>query len=560
MAKLFIYLLESGAVLACFYLLYILVLRRETFFSLNRFFLIGILIFSLLFPLLSFDFNSAKVMAVERPLEEISKLRKSYYEAMALWEFSGRAAAADHVDEGKSPVLINSRENLIFNILLMVYIIGILVCLSRLAWTFTWIRKMIKSSPQVEVDGMKIIKLSTPIAPFSFLQYVFVHHALVNTPDFDQILAHEKTHIQERHSFDLIFVQLLAAFLWFNPVIWWLIKSLKTTHEYIADKKIISSGYSLVAYQTLLLRQLISNNSYGLVHNFNLSFIKKRITMMKNKSGWSGKVKVAMAMICTVIFSGIMVQCNSSLEEEAPTVSELTTENAQTKGLSLPTLTDSRDPVALDLKDALYFAIADDQLTINGKPYKVDEIVSMIKKEDYSHPVTIIMSIDKDQEMGFISDVQMELRKADQRKIVYVGQTHEGKSVKTRLLLPPFPNSQYEKHEPSNEEMSAAGLDILKIDLGETKGAITQKQVYDFVISHMKKQSSAYVVSARFDDDDTYNDYLVNLVYVKAGFNQLYQERAQEMFGRDYDSIGKEEFKAVREGIPMAISIAEREL
>jgi beta-lactamase regulating signal transducer with metallopeptidase domain len=153
---------------------------------------------------------------------------------------------------------------------------------------------MIAIYPHAEMDGVKIIKLPFPTAPFSFFRYVFVRDEMVGTPEFDHILAHERTHIQQKHSLDLIFVQLLAAFLWFNPVIWLLIKSLKTTHEYIADKKIINSGYSLVEYQTLLLKQLISNNSFGLVHNFNLSFIKKRITMMTHKkSGWSGKVKVA---------------------------------------------------------------------------------------------------------------------------------------------------------------------------------------------------------------------------------------------------------------------------
>ena len=162
---------------------------------------------------------------------------------------------------------------------------------------------------------------------------------MVGTPEFDQILAHERTHIQQKHSIDLIFVQLLAAFFWFNPVIWRLIKSLKTTHEYIADKKIINSGYSLVEYQTLLLKQLISNNSFGLVHNFNLSFIKKRITMMKNKkSGWSGKVKVAMTIAITLIGGAIIIQCNSRIDEQVSLKSEIPSTLEFAQGVDLPRL------------------------------------------------------------------------------------------------------------------------------------------------------------------------------------------------------------------------------
>jgi hypothetical protein len=103
MAKLIVYLLESSAVLAFFYLLYIVVLSRETFFTLNRFFLLGMLLVSLLFPLVSVDIVPAKIVDVERPIEEISKLRMSYYEAMALWEFDSRRTA-------KSAENINGEE------------------------------------------------------------------------------------------------------------------------------------------------------------------------------------------------------------------------------------------------------------------------------------------------------------------------------------------------------------------------------------------------------------------------------------------------------------------
>lgn len=313
MARLILYLLESSAMLSLFYLLYMLMLRKETFFNLNRFFLLGIVVVSLLFPLVSFEFSPVKVAAVERPLQEISKFRLSYYEAMASWEFdrlnSGRLSGGRDVESNTSGATVDHTRLILF-VVLILYTSGVVVCLSRTVWAFRRIRKMIATYPQRRADGIKIIKVPYPTASFSFLNYVFVHEAMVDTPDFEQILVHERTHIQQKHSIDLIIVQLLAAFLWFNPVIWQLIKSLRTTHEYIADKKIINAGYSMVEYQTLLLKQLISNNSFGLVHNFNLSFIKKRITMMTNKkSGWPGKVKVAVVIAGTVVCSAIIIQC-----------------------------------------------------------------------------------------------------------------------------------------------------------------------------------------------------------------------------------------------------------
>ncbi len=162
--------------------------------------------------------------------------------------------------------------------------------------------------------------------------------------------------------------------------------------------------------------------------------------------------------------------------------------------------------------------------------------------------------------MAFVREVQMELRKADKRKLIYRGKTADGKNIDVPLLLPPSPNNATGEEWLPDDELSAAGLDVFKIDLGGTAGVANQKKVYDFVKSHMAKQSSDYVVSATFDDADVYGKYLVNLVYVQSGFNQIYNERAHEMFGKDYYSIGKEEYAAVRLGVPMAISVADVKL
>ena len=562
MGKFLIYLLESSVLLALFYLIYSLVLRRETFFSLNRFFLLGILPISLLFPLLSFDFNPTKVVAVERPMEQISKLRMSYYEAMALWEYEGSRAASSN-DTGSSPanrdwIKISSIS------LLVLYAAGIMVCLSRTFWSLRWIWKTITIYPRLEMDSMKIIRIPMATAPFSFFHFVFVHDDIVGTPEFDQILAHERTHVQQKHSIDLIIVQLLAAFFWFNPVIWRLIKSLKTTHEYIADKKTINSGYSLVEYQTLLLKQLISNNSFGLVHNFNLSFIKKRITMMTNKqSGWSGKVKVAVAIAVSLIGGAVIIQCNSRIDEQVSLKSELQSNPEFTQGINLPRLPETGYTFKGDPADALNLNIVGNKLSVDGKPLDVNEIGSVIKSGGVpSLNGHVVLRVDKDQSMGFVREVQMELRKADRRKIQYLGQTDAGAKVESAIFLPPTLENATRNDMPTEPDISAleaeGKLDILKIDLGDNAGAVNQQMVYDFVKSHMAKQSTDYVVAARFDDSDTYNAYLVNLAYVKEGFYQIYQERAHEMFGKDYFDISKEEFNAVRKGVPMAISISEK--
>ena len=316
MDKLILYLLEASVTLALLYTFYALLLKRLTFFNLNRFFLLTILVFALVIPLLSFDFMPSAESVINRPVSELSAMRMAYYQSLDNWVFEARSGAVNPPEQYSIIPSMDVRQWLLSSVLL-IYAVGVIALIYRTIWTYTWMHRLRKRHVQEIIDGVVVVKLPYKLAPFSFLNAMYVPEETCSDASFDQILAHEKTHIDQRHSIDLIFVQLIAAFLWFNPVVWQLIKSLKATHEYIVDKQMINQGYSLVEYQTLLLRQLISNNSYGLVHNFNLSFIKKRITMMKVKeSGLTGKVKVAVALSSILLVGLMTAQSNAFLTSQ----------------------------------------------------------------------------------------------------------------------------------------------------------------------------------------------------------------------------------------------------
>ncbi|MCV9387805.1 M56 family metallopeptidase [Reichenbachiella ulvae] len=304
------YLLEASLVLSVLYALYALLLRGETFFGFNRFFLLAIVMISLLAPLLSWDFVPEKEVVVRRPIEQVRNMRQGYFEALGDWYFEAASSEQESERQVHTPIIQqwNWKAISIYS-LFTIYLLGVMAVWSRLGWMLYGLYALRKKFPSREVNHVRVVELPDRSAPFSFLQTVFVNKEVIGTPAFYQIMAHEQVHIRQRHSIDLITVQILAAGLWFHPLVWRLLKSLKTTHEYIADKQMISSGHSLVEYQSLLLSQLISNQSYGLVHNFNLSFIKKRITMMKIKqSGWGGRAKVAVTLSLAVIVSITLMQ------------------------------------------------------------------------------------------------------------------------------------------------------------------------------------------------------------------------------------------------------------
>ncbi len=98
---------------------------------------------------------------------------------------------------------------------------------------------------------------------------------------------------------------------------------------------------------------------------------------------------------------------------------------------------------------------------------------------------------------------------------------------------------------------------ILKFRAGDSAGNDNQRDVYTFVKKQLDKSSTDYVVSLKYNDDDTYESFLTNLHFIREGYIQIYQERAKALFGKDYYNVSKEEYQEVRKDAPMAISIAE---
>ncbi|MEQ8469849.1 MAG: M56 family metallopeptidase [Marinoscillum sp.] len=569
MSKLLVYLLEVSVLLVILYGLYALLLRKLTFFSLNRFFLLAILVFSLIIPLLSLDLLPSADRVVNRPVAELRDMRLAYYQALDDWVFEAQSSGSDSEVVQTSQVAALSLKKWVLMMVVVIYGVGCVALISRTIWTYLWMHRLKISNAQEVIDGVLVVKVPYAIAPFSFLKAVFVHAETLQDESFQQILAHEKTHIDQRHSIDLIFVQLIAALLWFNPVVWQIIKSLKATHEYIVDKQMINQGYSLVEYQTLLLRQLISNNSYGLVHNFNLSFIKKRITMMKVKeSGLAGKAKVAAAIIAVAVFSIVIVQCNAKLENEEVLLSAPSLVTPPPPPIALPQLeVQGNYKEDFDLSNSMAFSMADGVLTINGKVSTLDDVATALEASGSNAQTIMALRVARDEPMGLVRDLQDILRKHNRRKVLYRAMDQNSKALDLAMLLPPHPDSAEGANWPVIDDAFAKknNVDIMKIKVSDNLGQAYKDLVRDFVKRNISQGKDNYVVSYKPEDSDSYGDFFTNLFYINRGFDLIYDERAQELYGKDFYNInrkapgGNEEYMAVRQGIPRAISIAERD-
>ncbi|MBR7030621.1 MAG: M56 family metallopeptidase, partial [Prevotella sp.] len=281
MAEFLIYDLKVAVLIAAFYFCYRLLMERETMHRLNRIVLLSSILLSLVLPLCVITLH--KTVEVEQiPVVDTAELVIT-----ELGESEGQVHdwVKDH-NHATSPLDSSS-------VIFAIFIIG-LVCRSLyIAKSYRQLRRMIKDSEQHSLeDGVTLAVVDLPVAPFSWMRTI-----VLSRIDYEEcnpsILAHERGHILQHHSWDIVFVELLTALQWFNPVVWLLRRDLRTVHEYEADASVLSSGSDMSQYIQLLMRKAMGTKVCILANGINNSTIKKRINMMLlNKSPRRNSLKL----------------------------------------------------------------------------------------------------------------------------------------------------------------------------------------------------------------------------------------------------------------------------
>jgi TonB family protein len=246
-------LLKSAAWLTAFAVIFLLALRNERFFRLNRFYLLAGIIASLLFPFYTFHY-SVVLPAVTIPSAS-----------------AGDLSIATIVPEGTT-----------IPFLYWVYIAGAALFLLRMLFqSFKIILKLRRTGYKLAGE-VKVVRASDFASSFSFFSFVFVNPS-VSPIEMEEIIHHEREHIQQRHWFDLLLVEFVCIVQWFNPFVWVYAHLVRQNHEYLADEKALQSTADPAVYQAALLNQLMGEPVFSLTNSFSYSLNKKRFAMMKKK-------------------------------------------------------------------------------------------------------------------------------------------------------------------------------------------------------------------------------------------------------------------------------------
>ncbi|MEW5982974.1 MAG: M56 family metallopeptidase [Acidobacteriota bacterium] len=166
------------------------------------------------------------------------------------------------------------------------YLLGTGLVLVRLGWRLSRLARLSNREPVVLSDGPRVVYLEDDGAPFSFFRTIFVPRpSEADDEALAQVVAHERTHIRQGHSIDVVLVHLAGVFQWFNPVVWGYRRALTDLHEFLADREVLSQGHDRSAYARLLLAQQFGAGPLALAHQFHHSQIRRRLDMMTRHSG-----------------------------------------------------------------------------------------------------------------------------------------------------------------------------------------------------------------------------------------------------------------------------------
>ena len=292
---LLIYQIKVGLCLIVFYLLWKLLLSRETFHRFNRVALLTVMALALVLPWVKLTLDvSTPVAGGMIMLEEMIVTpsgAEQPHQVAQTWS--------------------------VINIAYILYFIGVVSVMVWLLHSQWSLHRLLKKGRREQMsDGITLHVVPGDQTPFSYFR-----HIVINEQDYcdnpREILTHEHAHISLRHSWDVLFVELVKLFQWWNPAAWLLCRELRQVHEYEADMAVLNQGVDAKQYQLLLIRKSVGDQLFSMANNFNYQSLKKRIRMMTtNKSSrWKTLRALAVLPVITLALLAFANPTNETADE-----------------------------------------------------------------------------------------------------------------------------------------------------------------------------------------------------------------------------------------------------
>jgi TonB family protein len=321
-----LYLFKSVVWLTGFALVYLLFLRNERYFLINRIYLVAGILASVIFPFITWHYTIVIPML---PSVEVSDLQTGNLPQI-------------------SPIINTPEFFSAKTIALGLYLAGSLYLLYRIIKQTITVVGVIRKSEILPYRSAKLIRSDAYPSSFSFFSFVFVNPSS-SEMETSEIVNHEMEHVRQRHWIDLVLFELLCTLQWLNPLCWLYGRFIRQNHEFLADQHALQRTQNPAIYRAALINQLFGGEVISLANSFNYSINKKRFHMMTNTIHppyRKLKLLVILPMIAAVFYAFATpeyryVELNknsTTIQESTPAIESIPVEAQDTTKSSVTTL------------------------------------------------------------------------------------------------------------------------------------------------------------------------------------------------------------------------------
>jgi len=295
------FILKSSLSLILLFGLYWFLLRQEKLFIFNRFFLIFSVLFSLVIPFVSIPVTIHN-NEVQKTI--VTSLNNN------ITVFSQNQNPVSNKTYQLNPEIVRSNDKIssgisYIQILLILYASGVILLLIRFLRNIFFISHQKRLSEKITYSGQKLVLIDHQINPFCFFNSIFVSKQdYLNNNIAKELLTHELEHINQSHSIDVIFIELIQIIYWFNPVLILYNKAIRVNHEYLADRGVIKASSDIKSYANNLINFISCKRNIPLTSGFNPSLTTKRLIML-TKAGstkFNNGLRIFLTSILVAVF------------------------------------------------------------------------------------------------------------------------------------------------------------------------------------------------------------------------------------------------------------------
>lgn len=456
-----IYLLKFSACLAVLLLFYKLALEKVHIHHFKRYYLLSAFIISLSIPLITF---TQYVTVTIEPT-----LLPTYIDQSSSYSIENK----------------NNTTQILPIILWGIYALGAFIFALKFLGNLRSLIKNIKSNPKLKSGSIHHVLLQELIAPHTFFSYIFFNKKNYEAHKIPQeVFWHEETHAKQKHSLDILLLELIQIIFWFHPLVYWAKHLAKLNHEFLADQSVINKGAAPVPYQNMVLAFSLNAVTSPLANAIHYSSIKKRIVIMKTQT--SKKAIWLRSLLLIPLMSLLLYSFSTKEVLEIQKMESVTTEQDYPqetiiKDIEQKKINDSRNQ-NIPTQEISIAINKKGQLLVNADLVKIEELKSHLlkhnqglTKEQREQSVRAVITVEQETPANIIKQVDAILMDYGVATIDIQGPTKSPTQVgATKSKLQEY-NTLAKKYNAQPQESRVIPLKDLKT-LENIYGSMTDDQ------------------------------------------------------------------------------------